>query len=217
RPLAADLAARGWAAVAVEYRRVGAGGGWPQTLQDVAAAVDLLPDLPGAQRLDLTDVTVVGHSAGGHLAAWLAGRGRLPADAPGAGPRVPVSAAVLQAGVLDLTRGHEQQLGAGAVAEFLGGAPDVVPDRYATADPVRLLPTGTDVLCVHGTGDDAVPLEQSRRYAAAATAAGDRVEVVALPGDHRVVIDPAGEAWQRAVDWLAARRTAAPDRTTLGP
>jgi acetyl esterase/lipase len=217
RPLAADLAARGWAAVAVEYRRVGAGGGWPQTLQDVAAAVDLLPDLPGAQRLDLTGLAVVGHSAGGHLAAWLAGRGRLPAGAPGAGPRLPVVAAVLQAGVLDLARGHEQQLGAGAVAEFLGGVPDAVPDRYATADPVRLLPTGAAVLCVHGADDDTVPLEQSRRYAAAATAAGDRVEVVALPGDHRVVIDPAGEAWRRAVDWLAARRTAAPARTTLGP
>jgi hypothetical protein len=60
-------------------------------------------------------------------------------------------------------------------------------------------------------------LEQSRRYAAAATAVGGRVEVVAPAGDHRVVFDPAGEAWRRAVDWLAARRTAVPDRTTLGP
>jgi acetyl esterase/lipase len=216
RPLAADLAARGWAAAAVEYRRVGAGGGWPQTLDDVAAAVDLLPDLPGAPRLDLADVTVVGHSAGGHLAAWVAGRGRLPAGAPGAGPRVTVSAAVLQAGVLDLVRGHEQRLGSGAVAEFLGGGPDVVPGRYAGADPVRLLPTGAAVLCVHGTGDDVVPLEQSERYAAAATAAGDRVEVATVPGDHRVVIDPAGQAWQLTVDWLRARRTAALVRTRLG-
>ncbi|PZA20693.1 alpha/beta hydrolase, partial [Modestobacter versicolor] len=62
RPLAADLAARGWAAVAVEYRRVGAGGGWPTTLEDVAAALDALPDVPGAARMDLADVTVVGHS-----------------------------------------------------------------------------------------------------------------------------------------------------------
>jgi dipeptidyl aminopeptidase/acylaminoacyl peptidase len=127
-----------------------------------------------------------------------------------------VNAAVLQAGVLDLLRGHEQHLGSGAVAEFLSGSPDAVPERYATADPVRLLPTGAAVLCVHGSADDVVPPEQSERYAAAATAAGDRVEVVAVPGDHRVVIDVAGDAWQITVDWLQGRRTAAPDRTTLG-
>lgn len=217
RPLAADLSARGWAAVAVEYRRVGAGGGWPQTLQDVASALDLLPDLPGAHRLlDSSGVTVVGHSAGGHLAAWAAGRGLLPVGAPGAGPRVRVAAAVLQAGVLDLVRADAQQLGSGAVAEFLGGGPDAVPDRYATADPVQLLPTGAALLCVHGTADATVPIEQSERFAAAATAAGDRVEVIAVPGDHRVVIDVAGLAWRHTVDWLQARRSAALDSTTLG-
>src|SRR5689334_22880724 len=59
RPLAADLAAAGLAAVAVEYRRVGAGGGWPATLEDVAAALDALPGLPGADRLDLAAVPVI--------------------------------------------------------------------------------------------------------------------------------------------------------------
>jgi pimeloyl-ACP methyl ester carboxylesterase len=123
---------------------------------------------------------------------------------------------VLQAGVLDLLRGHEQQLGSGAVAEFLGGGPDDVPDRFAAADPVRLVPTGAAVLCVHGRADSTVPLEQSQRYAAVAAAAGDPVEVLALPGDHMSVIDPAGEAWARTVDWLSARRTAAAGGTTLG-
>jgi acetyl esterase/lipase len=216
RPLAADLAARGWAAVAVEYRRVGAGGGWPTTLEDVAAALDALPDVPGAERLDLTDVTVIGHSAGGHLAAWAAGRSRLPAGAPGAEPRVAVTAAVLQAGVLDLTAAVAADLGAGATVGFLGGTPAELPERYAAADPVRLLPTGVPVLCVHGEADATVPLEQSERYAAAATAAGDQVEVAVVPGDHMVVIDLDGEAWRRTVDWLAGRRTARPDRTILG-
>jgi len=217
RPLAADLAARGWAAVAVEYRRVGAGGGWPTTLEDVAAALDALPDLPDVARLDLTDVTVVGHSAGGHLAAWAAGRGRLPAGAPGAAPRVAVTAAVLQAGVLDLAAAVAADLGAGATVEFLGGSPEQLPERYAAADPVRLLPTGAAVLCVHGDADTTVPPEQSERYAAAARAAGDQVETTVVPGDHMVVIDPAGEAWRRTLDWLDARRTARPDRTTLEP
>jgi acetyl esterase/lipase len=215
RPLAADLAAGGWAAVAVEYRRVGAGGGWPTTLEDVAAALDALPDLPEADRLDLTDLTVLGHSAGGHLAAWAAGRVALPVGAPGARPRVPVTAVVAQAGVLDLGAAVAADLGDGATVAFLGGTPAEVPDRYAAADPVRLLPTGVPVLCVHGEEDDSVPLEQSRRYAAAATAAGDDVEVAVVPGDHMAAIELGGEAWRRAVEWLSARRTAAADRTTL--
>lgn len=217
RPLAADLAGRGWAAVAVEYCRVGTGGGWPTTLEDVAAALDALPDVPGADRLDLSDVTVVGHSAGGHLAVWAASRGRLPHGAPGAGPRVRVTAAVSQAGVLDLAAAVAADLGDGATVGFLGGTPADVPDRYAAADPVRLLPTGVPVLCVHGRQDITVPPEQSERYRAAATAAGDRVEISTVPGDHRVVVDLAGEAWRRTVQWLGARRTSVPGSTTLEP
>ncbi|MGY1839791.1 MULTISPECIES: alpha/beta hydrolase family protein [unclassified Modestobacter] len=217
RPLAADLAGRGWAAVAVEYRRVGAGGGWPATLADVAAAVDALPKLPERGRLDLDDVTVVGHSAGGHLAAWLAGRASLPPGAPGAAPRVRVTGAVLQAGVLDLAAAAAAGLGNGATQELLGGGPDDVPDRYALADPVRLLPTGAATLCVHGAQDTSVPPEQSQRYAAAAGRAGDRVEVDLVSGDHMVLIDVAGEPWRRTVAWLGTRRTAARHGTTLDP
>jgi acetyl esterase/lipase len=217
RPLAADLAAAGYAAVAVEYRRVGTGGGWPATLQDVAAALDALPDLPGAQRLDLGDVTVIGHSAGGHLAAWAAGRARLPAGAPGARPRVGVTAAVLQAGVLDLGLADRQHLGDGAVRDFLGGPPADLPDRAAAADPARLLPTGAEVLCVHGDADDAVPVSQSERYAALATAAGDRVELRVVPGDHMVLIDPAQAPWRLVREWLDRRHPERPHGPTLDP
>jgi acetyl esterase/lipase len=207
RPLAADLAAAGYAAVAVEYRRVGADGGWPSTLEDVAAALDCLPELADAARLDLTDVTVIGHSAGGHLAAWAAGRQRLPAAAPGARPRVLVTAAVLQAGVLDLEAAVDRRLGNGAVQDFLGAAPAQAPERYAAADPVRLLPTGAAVLCVHGAADEDVPVEQSERYATAAAAAGDDVELAVLPVDHMSLIDPSSEGWATVRAWMARRRT----------
>jgi acetyl esterase/lipase len=217
RPLAADLATTGLAAVAVEYRRVGAGGGWPATLEDVAAALDALPGQAGADRLDLSDVAVVGHSAGGHLAAWAAGRSRLPEGAPGARPRVRVAAAVLQAGVLDLERAAAQRLGDGAVQQLLGGEPADVPERYATADPVRLVPAGVDVLCVHGSGDDVVPAEQSTRYAAAAAARGVHVDVRLVPGDHGVLIDPAGEPWALVRDWLRSRAGRVPGSSTLAP
>lgn len=210
RPLAADLAGAGFAAVAVEYRRVGEGGGWPGTLEDVAAALDSLPGLAEAPRFDLTDVTAVGHSAGGQLAAWLAGRHRLPPGAPGAGPRVRLTAAVLQAGVLDLAAAAGQRLGNGAVQAFLGGTPDEVPERYATADPVRLLPTGAAVLCVHGAADDVVPVEQSERFATAAAEAGDRVALRVVAGDHMAMIEPASLAWATARDWLTHGRAGAP-------
>jgi acetyl esterase/lipase len=223
RPLAADLAAAGFAAVAVEYRRVGAGGGWPVTLEDVAAAVDALADLADragpdlAGRLDLDDVTVVGHSAGGHLAAWVAGRERLPDGAPGARPRVRVTAAVLQAGVLDLGLAAAQRMGDGAVQGLLGAEPEDAPDRYAVADPVRLVPYGVDLLCVHGTADDDVPPGQSARYAAAAAAVGVPVEVRWVDGDHMGLIDPDGAPWALVRAWLRERAAPVRDGSTLAP
>ena len=96
RPLAASLVDEGWTAVNVEYRRVGNGGGVPQTLDDVAAAIDALADVDG---VDTTHVITLGHSAGGHLAVWAAARGRFARLAAGA---VTVTAAISQAGVLDL-------------------------------------------------------------------------------------------------------------------
>ena len=84
RPLAADLAGRGFAAWNLEYRRVGQpGGGWPGTFQDVAAGLDHLAELAGREPLDLDRLVVAGHSAGGHLALWSAARPGLPAGAPG--------------------------------------------------------------------------------------------------------------------------------------
>src|SRR6478672_2621297 len=132
RPLAADLAAAGFAAWNVEYRRVGGGGGWPATFDDVAAAVDALAGPVQAavgEELALDRVVALGHSAGGQLAAWLAARPGLPPGAPGANPRVTLRGAVSQAGVLDLVDAAEQGLGEGAVPDLLGGPPSAVPDR----------------------------------------------------------------------------------------
>lgn len=190
RPLAVDLADAGVAAWNVEYRRVGSGGGWTATFDDVAAALDRLDGLD--PRLDLERVVAVGHSAGGHLAAWLAARPGLPAGAPGAGAVVRLRGAVSQAGVLDLVDAVEQGVGGSAVTDLLGGTPDTVPDRYAVASPIARLPIGVPVVCVHGTSDGNVPIRQSERFTAAS---GD--ELVTLPGvDHFAVIDPATEAWR---------------------
>ncbi len=200
-PLARDLAANHpVAAWNIEYRRVGGGGGFPATLEDVAAAIDALagPAQEAAEgRLDLSRVAAVGHSAGGHLVGWLASRHRLPAGAPGANPRVRLKGAVPQAGVLDLADGAAQRLGDGAIDAFLGADAASVPERIAIASPVALLPAGVPVICVHGDADDTVPIRQSERYVAAARAVGDSARLVRLPGTgHFEVIDPADPAWR---------------------
>ncbi len=199
RPLAADLAAAGLAAWNVEYRRVGGGGGWPATFDDVAAAVDALAgpvhEAAGGG-LPLDRVVALGHSAGGQLAAWLAARPGLPPDAPGAHPRVRLRGAVSQAGVLDLVDAAKHGLGQGAVVDLLGGPPDAVPDRYALASPVARVPIGVPVLGVHGTADDRVPVRQTERFAAASGGRWTR-----LPGvDHFAVIDPTTPAWTACRD-----------------
>ena len=200
-PLARDLAARGFAAWNIEYRRVGQeGGGWPGTFEDVAAAADALAEIESA---DASRVVTIGHSAGGHLAVWLAARHRLPPGVPGALPRVRPRAAVSQAGIVDLARGADDRLGDGACVALLGGSPGEVPERYAAASPASLLPLGVPVLLVHGGRDDIVPPSQSRDYADAARVAGDSVELgEAAEADHFDVIEPDHELWSLTCRWL---------------
>ena len=191
RPLAATLPPRGWAALNIEYRRIGNGGGFAATLADVGAAVDALAT--AAEPLDLTRVVTIGHSAGGQLAAWAASR----ADAA-----VPVTAVVAQAGVLDLRRAAADRLGSGATQVFLGGEPAAVPERYDVASPIEHVPLGVPVLCIHGTSDANVPLGQSEAFVDAAAAAGDEAQLVTVDGDHFVLIDPTSGAWSTVLDWI---------------
>jgi acetyl esterase/lipase len=185
RPLAASLVEHGWAAWNIEYRRAGNGGGSPETMDDVAAAVDALADLD----VPLGRVTTVGHSAGGHLATWAASRGRHPRWPE----RVAVTGVISQAGVLDLRAAYDEHLGDGAVEAFLGHPPGPGDDAV---DPARQIPLDVPVHCVHTLADDTVPVSQSRAYVAAATAAGARAELTELDGDHFVVIDAESEAWR---------------------
>jgi acetyl esterase/lipase len=198
RGLAGDLRRRGFAVWNIEYRRVGADGGWPTTFEDVAAAFDHLAALEDP-RLDLNRVTLLGHSAGGHLALWAAGRPNLPAGAPGAldgPPQVRARLVVSLAGVADLTDAYRRWHG-GIVGDLMGGSPEEVPERYAAGDPIRLLPLEMPALLVHGIHDPTVSIELSRGYAEAARAAGGEVELVEIDGEvgHRTHLDPRSAAW----------------------
>lgn len=203
RGLAGDLLRRGWAVWNIEYRRVGAGGGWPTTFADVAAAIDHLAALE-EERLDLERVTFLGHSAGGHLALWAAGRPNLPAGAPGAldeAPRVRPRRVISLAGVANLTRAYGEW-GGGAARALMGGSPEELPERYDAGDPIRLLPIATPVLILHGVLDLTVSIELSREYAAIAQAGSTEVELVEILGEaglHRAHLDPRGESWAEVI------------------
>jgi acetyl esterase/lipase len=196
--LADDLWLAGYTVWNLEYRRVGGpGGGWPGTLCDVASGFDALAGLAVEYGFDVRRVPVVGHSAGGHLALWLAARGRLSGTGWPA-PRLMPSLVVGLATVGDLGLAHRLNLSDGAASAFVGAPPEREPGRYRQASPVSLLPLGCPQLLVHGTGDDSVPFSMSERYVEAARAAGGPAcELIALPGTgHLELIDPATAAWR---------------------
>ena len=161
----------------------------------MGAAIDALAEADAP--LDTGRVVTIGHSAGGHLAAWAATR-----DAP----VVAVTAVIPQAGVLDLRQAAVDGLGGGATQSLLGGEPTAVGDRYDGANPMDRLPLGVPIRAVHGRADPIVPLGQSEAFVQAASAAGDDAELAVVDGDHFVVIDPAGAAWSTVLRWLAELR-----------
>jgi acetyl esterase/lipase len=199
KPLAADLVRRGFATFNIEYRRIGRrqGGGYPATFDDVANAIDHLAALDD-RRLDLSDVTFIGHSAGGHLALWAASRNGESKLRP--------TRVIAQAPITNLT-----VVGEPAHA-LMGCEPRDDPDRWAECDPLQLLPARVPLLLVHGADDATIPVERTREYTEAARAAGDEVEMAEpQPGGHRSHVDPRSPAWHAATEWLT--RTKPKDAT----
>ncbi|TYB36809.1 alpha/beta hydrolase [Micromonospora sp. AP08] len=195
-PMAAALAALGHPVAQVEYRRTGRpGGGWPHTLTDVLAGVAALPGLAAAALPGLVTAAppiLVGHSAGGHLALYVA------AHAP-----TTVGGVLALAPVADLAEAYRLDLDSGAVAALLGGGPAEVPDRYATADPASLVPIRTRTVVMHGALDKQVPVAISRSWVAAARAAGSPATLVELPAcEHFGLIAPDSAAWPQVVTAL---------------
>ncbi|ANS79896.1 putative lipase/esterase [Serinicoccus hydrothermalis] len=193
-PLAEDLTAQGWTTLNVEYRRVGDGGGFPQTFDDVHAALELV-DVDGP-------VVTLGHSAGGQLAAWAAGRlrtGQWSGD-------VEVTHVVSQAGVLDLGTAYEERLGGGAVEDFLAATPD--DPLYDLVDPIRQVPLDAPLWALHAPDDGQVPISQSEAYVTAAREAGAKAEQIEVTGGHFNLIDVGTGAWAevvRVLDSISSR------------
>ncbi|RNI18291.1 alpha/beta hydrolase family protein [Flexivirga caeni] len=166
-PQSTALAAHGFHVATIEYRRIP--GDWPAMAADVLAAIHAVASDPALP----DDIVLLGHSAGGHLAAWSAHQG------------VPVIGFVSLAGCLDLHMTRDLGLGGDAAAELMGAASETV---WRAADPAMLGRPPVRASLVHGDADDRVPVEVSESYQAA-VGAGVPLQVLAGCA-HFELIDP---------------------------
>jgi acetyl esterase/lipase len=204
-PMANALKELGIATWNIEYRRLGQpGGGWPGTYLAVGRAVDHLRTLAGSNALDLNRVVIVGHSAGGHLAMWAAARAKAPKNSPlfVADP-LRVRGVVDLAGPLDLTAnipGYEGLCRDTVITTLLGGTPGMVPERYAQASPIKLLPLGIPQVLVIGEHEDFVPRSLADAYVRAAAQAGDSVRLIIIPRvGHFEIASPFASPWPQVL------------------
>jgi acetyl esterase/lipase len=199
--MADALKADGIATWNIEYRRLGQpGGGWPGTYLDVGRAVDHVRAIAGEYHLDLGRVAVVGHSAGGHLAMWAAARRRLTkASDLYVGDPLKLRGAVDLAGPIDLAAHlpeYETLCRDTVITSLLGGTPAAVPDHYAQASAIKLLPLGIPQVIVVGSHEEFVPLPLVDAYVEAATRAGDDVRRMLIPrAGHFEIASPLSFTW----------------------
>lgn len=149
RPLAAALVERGLAVMSIEYRRTGdPGAGWPGTFDDLRAALN------AAVKLKHSAIIAVGHSAGGHLALWLAA-------VSGTQLKGVVGLAAISDLVLYAKGTSECEK---ATLQLMGGTPELHPNRYQTASPL-LMTSNAPILLIHGSHDQVVNVQQSEQFA----------------------------------------------------
>ncbi|WP_229801997.1 alpha/beta hydrolase family protein [Pontibacter akesuensis] len=197
--LSEELSKAGFATWNIEFRRVGdAGGAWPGTLQDVALATDYVRELAKTYPVDAKKVAVIGHSAGGHLALWLAARHQLPKSSPLYVKKpLKLKGVVSLAGITDLATYSAQEGSCNAAVEqLIGGAPAAFPERYAQASPLQMLPLRVPSILVQGEQDPIVPVTQATNFEQQAKTAGDNTSSILLPdAGHFDLVVPASPAW----------------------
>ena len=204
--LADDLRRRGFAVWNIDYRGVDRpGGGYPGTFLDAAAATDALRAHAAAHQLDLGRIVAIGHSAGGHLALWLAGRARLPAGSPlrAANP-LPIGDVISLGGLPDLeeaARPPGSGCGTEVIARLTGSATPNRSDVFADTSVPRLAPLGVRQVLINGLQDRIIPTAYAEGYAAPMRAAGDQISVRMIDRTgHVELVAPETAAWAAAVE-----------------
>ncbi|HEY2014128.1 MAG TPA: alpha/beta hydrolase [Bryobacteraceae bacterium] len=202
--LASALVKEGWATWNLEYRGAHQpGGGWPGTFLDTAHGVDALRQSAVQYSLDLGRVVVLGHSAGGQLALWSAGRRRIPRDSELAtSDPLPLRGAVSLAGIADMrayAEGGPKDCVDGEL-RVMGGTPAAQPARYRSASPIELLPLGTSQVLVWGEDDTIVPERIFEDYEKRAKQAGDSLEIIRIPhAGHHELCSAEAPGWSQIV------------------
>ncbi|MBV7508215.1 alpha/beta hydrolase [Bacillus sp. sid0103] len=209
---AEDLTSRGIATWNIEYRRVGQeGGGWPGTFLDNAQAVDFVRTLAESYPLDLDRIVTIGHSAGGHLALWIAARHNLPPNSILKTSENPLSlkGAISLAGVCDPALMHDihvlREVKTGVsdnpTRDLFDGMPKYLHSRYAEGSPIALLPICVPLVLIHGSLDINVPIGISEQFEKTAKCSGDDVILKAISSaEHFKIIDPESDEWPIVVE-----------------
>ncbi len=208
------IADRGTAVWSLEYRRLGnglpgGGGGWPHTFLDVAHGADMLRDLADEYALDLSCVVVTGHSAGGHLALWTAGRPLLPKDSPIYTPDpLPIHSVVALAPVCDLERAVAWDICVDAADILVGGHPRQNYTNYYQGSPSALLPLRVPHITINGEQDNIVPLEYVRHFVDSASKLNDDATLIGVPNvGHFEIVMATHPAGQLVIDTILAQYT----------
>ena len=205
--VADDLRREGYAVWNIDYRGVDrAGGGYPGTFTDAGRAADLLAAQAARYHLDTRRVVAVGHSAGGHLALWLAGRSRLPVGSPLRTRRpLKVRHVISLGGLPDLeatANSPDNGCGTEVVAKLVGQGR---ADPYSDTSVPRLLPLGVTQELVNGREDRIIPYRMATDYVAAATAKGDRATLHTVDNTgHVELVTPDTAAWMETKRLLRA-------------
>jgi acetyl esterase/lipase len=187
-PLATRWQQQGIATLNVDYREVGDGGGWPGSFEDWAASGKLIDEVAARYAIDRARLTLVGHSAGGLPAHWLAtpqGKG----GPVGTREAIKARAAIVLDGPGDVgaeRAGFDALCQFAAVDPFMGGAPEARPERYTALSPAAQAPQLAELLFVQAR----LPLPSAATQAAIRVGTG-RLILRENPGaSHFAIITP---------------------------
>lgn len=191
----------GVATLNIEYRAIDQeGGGWPGTFNDVSAAINFLTNVNTIYNLDLNNVVVLGHSAGGHLALWAGGSSNVMHNSPIYTPlNIPLKGIVDLSGPGSLESFYPDQdaiCHQPVLTEFLGGSPTTQPVKYSQASPIDLLPFKLNQVLIAGADDPDFPLNFGTEYESKGRSLGDNVNFFpVMNASHFEPLSPNSDVW----------------------